>query len=120
MSEASSVVADLNLFEQPHLIETRDEVTDLSVKEDVNGEVEKAKERELEIEKNEMKRNKIEVKVNEEVKWKDQEFPFLDVTSLGASLTSLRRFLHHARRLRCGPLTHCLFCCLSNSLVYGT
>ncbi|XP_063881055.1 uncharacterized protein LOC135111556 isoform X2 [Scylla paramamosain] len=48
-----------------------------------------------------MKRNKDEVKVDEiELEWNDREFPSLDVTSLGASLVSLRRFLHHARRLR--------------------
>ncbi|XP_045115376.1 uncharacterized protein LOC123506975 isoform X2 [Portunus trituberculatus] len=101
VGEASFDVDYRSVFEQPHLIKKVEKTTYLTVKKDVKEKVGRAKVRELKIPKGDMKKNKDEVEVNEdELKWNEQEFPSLDVTSIGASMASLRRFLHHARRVR--------------------
>ncbi|MPC81414.1 hypothetical protein E2C01_076029 [Portunus trituberculatus] len=101
VGEASFDVDYRSVFEQPHLIKKVEKATYLTVKKDVKEKVGRAKVRELKIPKGDMKKNKDEVEVNEdELKWNEQEFPSLDVTSIGASMASLRRFLHHARRVR--------------------
>lgn len=108
VSEATSMVNEL--FSEPaRLMKMVEEIADLAAKEDVREETARTKVKEVEEAKDEMQRNKDGVEVSEgELEWKERELLSLDVTSFGAALASLRHFLHHARRLRCGTLTLCL------------
>ena len=106
-SEASSQRRDLNLVGHPHLIDhTETEGKEHVIKKEEETEVKEVNVRmDMEVE---MKEDQVEVEKSE-LEWKeDEDFFPVDASSLGASLASLRRFLHHAKRIRCCTSIHSL------------
>lgn len=83
------------------------------MKEEERGEVEaEVKDDKVVRRDEEVDSKEDEVEVQSEVEWRDEEkFLPVYVSSLGASLVSLRRFLRHAKRLRCCALAQFVIIC---------